>query len=306
MKWKLLLLTVIALVSCSTAEKPESTQRSMYYWRTVFELDSTEQVFLNRHSVSRLYVRYFDVVLDEAGEPIPNATIAFRTARPKGVEIVPTVFILNDCMAHRHDGLAENILQRVRQMSETHDMGAVKELQVDCDWTQRTRREYFSFLEEFRQLTNKEGIKLSVTIRLHQLSQPVPPADRGVLMVYNTGDVADLQCENPIIDVADVKPYMRHLKRYELPMSAAYPLFTWKVLFRRGRFVGIMHTDDELPVLSTDSIVTRQADLTHITEARKMIGTLRPELHDEVILYDLQRKNITRFNTDDYEALFSR
>ena len=305
----LLFGVLVAVVLSSCSRQPEvQPVRSMYYWRTVYSLSQTERDFMKAHHVERLYVRYFDVVLNEQGEPTPNATIKFPTAssgseRGTVGEVVPVVFIVNDCMARPHEGLAEKILTRVQQMNETHDVKGVNELQIDCDWTVTTRRNFFAFLSELRTLAQAKGIALSATIRLHQLSQPVPPVDRGVLMVYNTGDVTRLDCHHPILDLNDVRQYLHHLKYYDLPLSAAYPLFSWRVLFRNGRYVGIMHGDD-LPVIPGDSIALRQSDLPHIMDARETIGRLRSDIHHEVILYDLSEQNITRFNTNDYEKIF--
>lgn len=307
-----ILLATLMLFSCSLKQE-EKAQRSMYYWRTVFSLSKEEYGFLHDRDVKRLYIRYFDVVLNDNGEPMPNATLKMREeglgikdVANEGIEIVPTVYIMNDCMAQRHDGIAEKLLRRVMQMNETHSIKGVKEIQIDCDWTMKTRAVFFSFLEELRQKAAMEGISLSATIRLHQLSQPVPPVDRGVLMVYNTGDVTRLDCHHPILDLKDFEKYLPNLKEYDLQLSAAYPLFTWKVLYRRGKFVGIIHSDDELPVLPTDSIAVRQPDMAHIMEAKRAIGKLRPDAHSEIILYDLSKQNITRLNKNDYETIFSR
>lgn len=277
----------------------------MYYWRTSLSLSTQERAFLRQHNVRRLYVRYFDVVpTDDEGNQ-PNATITFDDSLPKGVEIVPTVYILNDCMRSDDPLLAERILKRVRQMNETNDVGQLRQLQIDCDWTIQTRGRFFNFLGRLRALCRQGGILLSATIRLHQLSQPVPPVDRGVLMVYNTGDVTRLDCQKPILDLDDVKPYIHHLDHYKLPLSAAYPLFAWRVLFRGGRYVGIMHGDDDLPVLRGDSIVIRQPSAADISGAEGVIARHRPDIHSELILYDLSKQNINRFKSTDYEKIFS-
>ena len=123
-------------------------------------------------------------------------------------------------------------------------------------------------------------------------------------MVYNTGDVTRLDVKNPILDVNDVKPYLHNLKDYKLDLAAAYPLFTWKVLFRGGKYVGIMHSDDDLPVLSGDTIVVRQPSLDDILQTRNALDEERRDVHYEVILYDLSDKNIQRFNSKDYEKIF--
>ena len=213
-----ILLATLMLFSCSLKQE-EKAQRSMYYWRTVFSLSKEEYGFLHDRDVKRLYIRYFDVALNDNGEPMPNATLKMREeglgikdVADEGMEIIPTVYIMNDCMAQRHDGIAEKLLRRVMQMNETHSIKGVKEIQIDCDWTVKTRAVFFSFLEELRQKAAMEGISLSATIRLHQLSQPVPPVDRGVLMVYNTGDVTRLDCHHPILDLKDFEKYLPNLK----------------------------------------------------------------------------------------------
>ena len=299
------LLAMILLTGCRRQAASPVDGRAAYYWSTVFRLSPEQRGFIRDHAIERLYVRYFDVVMGQEGEPMPNATIQFKDTFPEGMEVVPTVFILNECMEKVAPGLAHKIAARILQMNETHDIANVREVQIDCDWTMRTQQHYFNFLESLRQLAKTKGISLSTTVRLHQLSQSVPPVDRGVLMMYNTGDFTRIDCEHPILDLEDVKQYMPKLSRYDLPMSVAYPLFTWRILFRRGRYVGIIHKDDELPVLPGDTVVVRQPDLQHILMAKKRVGQLRPELNQEVILYDLQDKNLTRFNSDDYEEIFN-
>ena len=294
-----LLLAIALFASCGRDEP----KRSVYYWQTTLRVGAAERAFLARNGVGRVYCRYFDVVPGDDG-PRPNATMAFEGAFPKTVEVVPVVYIVNDCMGQPHDGLAEKIVRRVSQMNETNSVPAAKELQVDCDWTMTTREAFFAFLEKLRALCHDRGMKLSATIRLHQLSQPAPPADHGVLMMYNTGDVTKLAVRKPILDIKDVMPYMRYLRGYGMDLSTAYPLFTWHVLFRGGKYVGIMHGDDDLPVLPGDSIAVRQPDLGDILRAKKAVDDARHDANQEIILYDLSHKNIKRFSDDDFKKIY--
>ncbi|CCX66126.1 putative uncharacterized protein [Prevotella sp. CAG:1058] len=124
-------------------------------------------------------------------------------------------------------------------------------------------------------------------------------------MMYNTGDFTDISCGKPILDMRDAAPYLRHLADYELPLSAAYPIYSWRILFRGGRYVGIMHRDDDLPVLQGDSIVIRAPTLGDITDAAKSISSRRIQANREMILFDLNNQNITRFKPDDYEKIFN-
>lgn len=295
---------VLCLPSCSKKRATRQT-RAVYYWSTVLDVDTVKQAFITEHGVSRMYVRYFDVVQDGAGLPVPNATLRFKTAVPEGVEVVPVVYIVNECMAGDTAELAEKIFRRVMQMSETNSVRDVREIQIDCDWTRRTRLRYFGFLQTLVGLAKSEGMDVSATIRLHQLAESPPPISRGVLMMYNTGDFTDIACQKPILDMADAAPYLRHLSRYKLPLAAAYPIYSWRILFRGGKYVGIMHRDDDLPVLPGDSIVTRTPLIEDITEAARAVTSRRSDANREAILFDLSNQNITRYNPDDYETIYN-
>ena len=51
--------------------------RSAYYWSTTWESDSALQTFIHDNEIGRIYLRYFDVVVDDNGDVMPNATIRF-------------------------------------------------------------------------------------------------------------------------------------------------------------------------------------------------------------------------------------
>ena len=297
------ILAVLLLSSCSGGDG--GRRRAVYYWSTVLDIDSAKRRFISEHGISRMYIRYFDVVPGDDGAPRPNATLRFKTGVPEGVEPVPAVYVVNECMAGDTAGLARRIFDRVVQMSETNDVKGVSEIQIDCDWTRRTRDRYFSFLRAFGRLAGDKGISVSATIRLHQLAESPPPVSRGVLMMYNTGDFTDLACEKPILDMRDAAPYLRHLDDYELELAAAYPIYAWRILFRGGRYVGIMHRDDYLPVLPGDSIVIRAPTLSDVTDAARAVAKRRADAASNVILFDISGSNINRFKPEDYEKIFN-
>ena len=255
--------------------------------------------------LDRLYLRFFDVVLDRNGEPMPNATLRFSAKLPRKVEVVPVVFIVNDVMKNvkNTDGLAEKVLKRILQISETHDIG-VKEVQIDCDWTLTSRRNYRAFLSQLRRLAAAKQLALSATIRLHQLSQPVPPVDKGVLMMYNTGDFTDLRCEHPILDLRDVVPYLKYLSGYRLPLSPAYPLFSYRLLFRNGHYKGVLHADNDLPVLPGDSVIERKVSMGEVLKVKQTIEEIRPDLKRETIIYDFSPNHIANYKPRDYEEIY--
>lgn len=226
------LFALVALTACTRqSAKNVEAARAMYFWRTDFRLSEEEAAFLRIHNISKIYLRYFDVTVNGAGQVMPNATVSFTTDTLKGIEIIPTVFIVENCLQHNMDSIAQKLVARILQMNQTHHRGNVKEIQIDCDYTHRSRERFYAFLKEMRNELQPKGIRLSATIRLHQLSMPPPPVDYGALMIYNTGNVADPKGKNPILSIEDVAPFLKKLNDYPLPLCAAYPIFDWVALY---------------------------------------------------------------------------
>ena len=283
-----MLLTTL-LIGCSRQQsQDESLEQSngVYYWRTDLHLDSTERAFLKQHHINKVYCRYFDVVMSDDGtEPKPNATIAFTDTLPAGIELIPTVYITEDCMHKPHKDLAEKLVKRIMQMNETNHIGNVHEIQIDCDYTSKSRATYYQFLEQVRHHLSPTSYHLSTTIRLHQVSMPVPPVDYGVLMVYNTGDPRKWQERNPILDYRDVYPYLNKLAQYQLPLAAAYPVYQW---IRNIQNVRIEHT----------------VEAAELLKVKKALEKERPSLSKAVITYHLETDNINRYKTETYEEIY--
>ncbi len=277
------------MISCGKQRyQDESLEQSngVYYWRTDLHLDSTERAFLKQHHINKVYCRYFDVVMSDDGtEPKPNATIAFTDTLPAGIELIPTVYITEDCMHKPHKDLAEKLVKRIMQMNETNHIGNVHEIQIDCDYTSKSRATYYQFLEQVRHHLSPTSYHLSTTIRLHQLSMPVPPVDYGVLMVYNTGDPRKWQERNPILDYRDVYPYLNKLPQYQLPLAAAYPVYQW---IRNIQNVRIEHT----------------VEAAEILKVKKALEKERPSLSKAVITYHFETDNINRYKTETYEEIY--
>ena len=276
------LLLCLLMAGCS--ERQELTEgNAVYFWRTDLRLDSTERAFLQRYHINKVYCRYFDVVIDEEGaEPKPNATIAFSSTLPDSIELIPTVYITEDCMHQKPAGLAEKIVKRIRQMNETNDIKHVSEIQIDCDYTSKSRKNYYQFLEEVKEAW---GQTLSTTIRLHQLSMEAPPVDYGVLMIYNTGDPRKWEERNPILDIRDVQPYLKRLDSYPLPLAAAYPVYQW---VRTIRNIRIEHTVGADEILRVKEAVEKE----------------RSSLKNVIVTYHLDKDNINRYKPETYEEIY--
>ncbi len=276
------LLLILSAIGCTQREEP-AEGNAVYYWRTDLRLDSTERAFLNQYHIRKVYCRYFDVVInDTATGPVPNATLSFSDSLPAGVEIIPTIYITENCMHKPHQQLAERLVQRIRQMNETNDMEDIREIQIDCDYTARSMKTYYQFLREVKEAW---GQRLSTTIRLHQLSMPAPPADEGVLMLYNTGDPRKFEERNPILDMRDVAPYLKRLDDYPLPLAAAYPVYSW---LRIIDGVHIEHTVEAEEIIKVKHAVEKE----------------REGLKRSIITYHLDVENINRYKPETYEEIY--
>lgn len=299
----LLMLTLLLLVmtACDKqfSRKPLEQGNAVYYWRTDLRLDSAERAFLSQYHINKVYCRYFDVVMDDSGEPKPNATISFSDTLPDSIEIIPTVYITEDCMHADHPGLAEKLVKRILQMNETNDIPNVREIQIDCDYTSKSRKRYYAFLEEIRKAWNlgtpRKSLgsprkplgdpRLSTTIRLHQLSMPAPPVDYGVLMVYNTGDPRKSEERNPILDYRDVAPYLNRLDSYPLPLATAYPVFRWLRMVYGVRYEYTVEAEEILKV-------------------KQAMEKERSDLSRSIITYHLDKDNIDRYKPETYEEIY--
>lgn len=295
---------MLLLSACSEQRPIEGTARSVYFWRTDFSLSQAERNFLTAHRIGKIYCRFFDVVTDERGRLEPNATITFSQPVPKGIKVVPTVYVTTDCLDHGPERYAERLVRRVMQMCETNDVPHDRELQVDCDYTQRSLPAYYAFLREVSKALKAKGWRLSVTIRLHQLSMEAPPADYGVLMMYNTGDFRQLTSHNPILDKRDVKPYLRYLSRYPIPLCAAYPVYHWRLLFHGGQFQEVIRGTDPPLRFVSDSIVDWCCTPEEIMDVKRMISNERPDINQQVILYPLNESEIKQYEYETIEKFY--
>ena len=322
----------------SCASEQEKKENSVYFWKTVFELDSIENQFVNDLKIEKIYIRYFDVILDKkSGKIKPNATIRFKQKPPENLQTVPTVFITENCLQYNLDTLYKILADRILQINETHRLGAVSEIQIDCDYTKKSMEKYYGFLSLLKDYLKQKNIKLSVTIRLHQLSMKTPPCDYGVLMLYNTGNYKDKKCENPILGFKETEPYLKNLKKYPLKMRTAFPNFAWQLLFKKGVFNNILYSQNladtamfekagenvfkvrrskDIPVyMSTDAfnvmlnygdtVYAKKAEFAEIKKVIGKIKKLRPEILRNVIIYDLNSMNINNLKREEYEKIFN-
>lgn len=221
--------------------------RAVYAWQTYFNLNSEEQLFLARHGFTKVYAKIMDIGWNPVygAYPITSTDLSYELKYDSCTEIVPVVFITNEAVKNTEPkdmaGLAAKIAAKTDQLCGHSDK--IHELQIDCDWTASSKERYFALLSELKKA--RQGYALSATIRLHQYKNSghtgVPPVDRGMLMMYNIGKIADYRETNSIFDAREALPYLASADGYPLPLDIALPTFNWGIVFRNKQFDGIIH-----------------------------------------------------------------
>jgi hypothetical protein len=222
--------------------------RAFYYWKTQWLGSDVITHSLAENGIGRLYMRFFDVDWQEplhAGQPVSPLQIG--APLPVGVEIIPVVFITNRVFLNtpnaQVEALAENVLRKITRMAAADGI-ALGEVQLDCDWSDRTRTRYFQFLEQIGRRLHAQKLRLSSTIRLHQIKYAartgVPPVDRGMLMFYNFGPLRADAPRSSIFNVEDAERYASYIASYTLPLDLALPIFSWSVHSRDGAVMGLL------------------------------------------------------------------
>ena len=309
LKKLLILLAVVAtIVGCSKSQ--DQSFNSIYHWKTTFEVGYGECEFLAKHNIVRIYLHMFDVVVEQnhnvgTTEIVPIATTKFVGSAPKSVEIVPTIYITIDAlraMTGKESEYATLIVERALAMCSYNECGKIKELQLDCDWTSTTKQSYNLLCSSTRELLRKEGIDLSATIRLHQLSESAPPVDRGVLMLYNTGAIKNPKTKNSILDIKDVEPCL-NIRKYHLPLSYAYPAFGWGVKFQGGEFRAI--TKEDAPIADGEQLRNERPTSTEILAVKALVENKLGKPTGGNIIYHLDLSQLNNYTDDEIAQILA-
>jgi hypothetical protein len=268
---------------------------------------------------------------DNSLQPLPVAKINFEQPVPGGIEVVPVLFITNEtfqqCDADQLTQLALKIPQLLASQLANNRVAAPKEIQIDCDWTATTKDKYFLLLQLLKKTELFKDKTLSVTIRLHQVKYRsetgVPPADRGLLMCYNMGNLQKPETKNSIIETSVLEQYIGRAKEYPLPLDMALPIFDWWVWFRGNEYMGLVYAETLQPADSKkwkaqhdtsfngytlkagDWLRYEGSDVSEINKAILLLKAQRNCPEQNIILYHLDAKNLTHYAPDALERFYS-
>ncbi len=205
------------------SQKPTYT---FYHWTSNYKVDVNE-------SNPPRYIKVLDIAYNSS---LVFKKTFFQTSPLH--EIVPVVYLDNSIWKKMK---ATTMVRKVLDALNKMPFKNYSEIQVDCDWTERSKKSYFKFLKRLKEQSAK---KISATIRLHQVKYHkktgVPPIDYGVLMYYNMSDFKDIETKNYILDLELAKQYHYNFDSYPLALNLALPLYSQATIIRFSKVVGLM------------------------------------------------------------------
>lgn len=278
---RVLAVALLALVGC-TSPPPPAIVPAAFRWKNTHNMDDGEVAAITANGIQRVYHKVLDIDWSPANGAHPVSVVPVpMNDYPTHVELAPSIYITNNTFLKIDDAgtdqLAFNLLKKLRMECPATIHGVM----LDCDWTDRTKDRFFRLT---RIINDSLEVPVIATIRLHQYAHPgktgIPPADRGMLMPYNIGQVDKPGPVNSIFDRDAAKPYFRK-GRYPLPLDIALPAFSWGAQFRKGRFIGLLQ-EDLLDDALRRGLLSRERQ--GVMQVTREDNDYRPELHlgDEV------------------------
>ena len=327
---KIMLFGFLMIVMISSCNNDNTSHKniSFYHWKSNAEFNKSYQKALNITQTNKIYLHYFDI--ETVHEPSWSNDGVFPTYVLKSVtqdyqkfEIVPVVYITNRVFKTKDldiTDLSNRIKKLINQISETQFNKEIKQIQIDCDWTESTRGAYFELL---KQLQNY--FEIDVTIRLHQIKYKkktgIPPVKKGTLMLYNVGDLKNKQ-QNSTLESSIVKQYINSETNYPLSLNIGLPLFSQTVITNNDSEIKIiknternaLENDDHFKIVDNLNLMVVKDTLykgfflskgfnlkfeeineTVITESFRIIKNSNLKIN-EVIFYHLDEKSLSNIN----------
>ncbi|MFZ0598643.1 MAG: hypothetical protein WAM46_16790, partial [Flavobacterium sp.] len=166
-----------------------------------------------------------------------------------------------------------------------------KEILIDCDWTEKSKNNYFYLLKQI-----KKGFpttQISATIRLWQYKYAskagIPPVDKGLLMCYNLTKPEDFNSKNSIGTSEELAQYITH-DQYKLKLDIALPLYSWAIVFRGNQFKGILSDYDQL---RSDTIkLKKTSDTKYVLQDDILVGQTYLRNGDEIRIEKISEEEL--------------
>ncbi len=325
--------------ACEDSYQPSITP-AFYHWKNTLDISNSEIKYLSQVSAKKVYLRFFDIDW-EGNKAVPISIIETKNSIPNVLEVIPTIFITNRTMINvpiqQIPDLADKVFKKIEYLEKGFEKNTINEIQFDCDWSEKSRNQYFELLRLLKAKFSSQNKKISATIRLHQIKYfkktGTPPVDRGTLMFYNMDDIDDLKTQNSIINLELAQQYFQNFDKYPLSLDIALPIFKWGIVFQGDKFVKIINNLDvnELQdssrfikidknrfelVKSTyikgyylyqkDQIRLEQVDIKDLQKAADLLSKIVPKEDRSIIFYHLDSTQIVDYPYEELKNIYSR
>lgn len=275
--------------------------KSVYFWKNTFTITTADSILLRQMGINKVYCKLMDVDWSPVHHAYPASQTHIYTTTQLRQQFVPVVFITNrtmqNCGSNEIADLAQKLWAKISPLRKDYK---IDEIQLDCDWTESSRKNYFNLISALKKISST---KISVTIRLHQYKYRsktgIPPADRGMLMCYNIDDIKNIETENSIYTESEALKYFTVKSPYPLELDFALPSFSWGVLFSRGKFKAIIDELDENKLEYKSYIAPLGNNRYQVTAD---VVHQRPKAFDDIYL---RNGDIIRYENIDKEAFIS-
>jgi hypothetical protein len=335
----LVIMICLYLSSC-TQQKVENVDRAFYYWKSNAHLTNKEKAVCDTLGVDKLYIKFFEVNFSPERGNFPESKTNWWEGYSNPLpftELIPTVYLRNvvflKSSKEELDILADNINFLItKYASEKFRQGTIiKEYQMDCDWTLKSKDNYFYFLTKLKAIAQKQ---ISCTLRLYPFKYPdkmgVPPVDKATLMCYNLLNPLENPGKNSILDLTELKSYLQDSPSYPLHLDVALPAYSWAQVYHNERFSEVLYTNhqnlktilkQEKPLWYTvlrDTVINetylRKGDQLKLEEmtAEKIndaIALLKKNIHFDnnttVALFHLDEEQLNQFTNAELASFYS-
>jgi hypothetical protein len=293
----------------------EKSSRAFYYWKTYYQFNDKEQDLANKLAINKFYIRFFDIDWSSTRKeaiPVAELNLDYQQIYPK--TYVPCVFITNDVLlkstrqqlkllAERINGKIGNLENEIKSyysydryyQQDTIAPKPAKEIQIDCDWTPKSKENYFYFLNELKTINQEKEI--SVTLRLWQLKYQekagIPPVEKVMLMCYSTGNPKEYNIENSLASFEAIKPYVED-QSYDLHVDIALPVYNWAVLFRNRKFKGIIRNLNPEYVKNDTMLFEKQKGNTYFFKTDTVLENTYIRYGDEIRLESFSQTDMDK------------
>ena len=235
------LILVLTLFSCSEPRPTKQITPGIYHWKSTYNPTDSLLHTSEELGICKQYIRFFDVDNTAQNHTAAPVSVVKFQQKPQ-VTVVPVIYITNRTLIKKPkadiDALAKKVWSKTQQIAIENDID-IKEIQLDCDWTQGTQQNYFRFIEKLNHYSG-DSLILTSTIRLHQIKfrekTGVPPVNRGVLMLYNVGDWTNIDTENSLFDPEVIDEYIDRASSYPIALDIALPIYNQTVVYRNDVF----------------------------------------------------------------------